>query len=255
MDYNNFISYFDRFIKPYLPFKNNKTYQSFCSLLKDNYFKDSYLNIPEHLATYVEDQKVNIELYSKLLIGNGYPEDLVNQLSTAEKEILIDKFMHYQAKSGTLAHFKQICNEFGDNFNVYELYADYRKCTVNAKITMDWIMAPKPIYKYNNATPTTYDYDEIYNGTPTYFLSKLQLELWRKGKSITLPFKTNLIMLDLQSQKEENEMEQLLAATTFFYFKDYYFSLFLEGETYDITISDAYRLYYYIIYRYTNHVN
>ena len=71
MDYNNFISYFDRFIKPYLPFKNNKTYQSFCSLLKDNYFKDSYLNIPEHLATYVEDQKINIELYSILGIYGG----------------------------------------------------------------------------------------------------------------------------------------------------------------------------------------
>lgn len=246
MDYNNFISYFDRFIKPYLPFKNNKTYQSFCSLLKDNYFKDSYLNIPEHLATYVEDQKINIELYSKLLIGNGYPEDLVNQLSTAEKETLIDKFMHYQAKSGTLAHFKQICNEFGDNFNVYELYADYRKCTVNAKITMDWVMAPKPIYKYNTATPTTYDYDEIYNATPTYFLSKLQLELWRKGKSITLPFKTNLMVLDWQNVDTFSMLDGVISMATLSYFQNVQVAIEINNVSYILTLATLYQLWNYL---------
>lgn len=256
MDYKNVQEYVDKYIKGLAPFKENKTFQAVASLLQKHYLKHSYVDIPVALKTFVEDQKVSTDLYDVLLLGVGYPKKLLTNLRFTQKKILVESLMDYNNYISTIQYVEKVCAAFKENFNIYELYGDFRITTNASGATVrDWVMVPRPIFEAKQKDVYALDYDEIYNGTPTYFVSKQHLELLRLRTSITLPFKTNLIMLDLQSQKEENEMEQLLAATTFFYFKDYYFSLYLDGNYYDITISDAYRLYYYVIYRYNKRVD
>ena len=174
--YDNLLKYFNRSVRPYLPYKNNKVYQSLCSVLRDYFFKDSYLNIPQNLSTYVEQQKINISLYSNLLIGNGYPNSLVLGWSTSQKEIILNKLMHYQNEAGTLRHYIDICDAFQENFDVFELYADTRILVDEVKNVpaKKWIMIANPIYLssklpklyYNVDNERIYDYDEIYNGQP-----------------------------------------------------------------------------------------
>lgn len=246
MDYNNLSKYFNRFIKPYLPFKNNKTYQSFCALLKDNYLKDSYITIPENMSYFVEQQKIQSTLYDKLLIGNGYPDTLVAELSVTDKEKILEKLMHYQDESGTLSHFKKICNTFNDLFNVYELYGDYRRVISDGKVIMDWVMAPRPIYKFNSIDDVIYDYDEIYNATPTYFLSKNQLEFWRRSGSIVLPFKTNLIVLDWQNINDFSVLDAVISMTALSYFQNEQVGLNINNNGYVLTIGTIYQLWNYL---------
>lgn len=256
--YDNLLKYFNRTVRPYLPYRNNKVYQSLCSVLRDYFFKDSYLTIPQDLSTYVENQKINTTLYSNLLIGNGYPNNLVMGWSSSQKEIILEKLMHYQNEAGTLRHYIDICDAFNENFDVYELYADSRIIldTVQNKVVKKWIMAANPIYLssklpkiyYSEDTERIHDYDEIYNGTPTYFISTKQLNYWYYfAKAIVLPFKTNLIMLIWKSETEFSMLDSIMMATTYSYYQNEYVNLTCNNVAYHLRISDIYQIWHYLL--------
>lgn len=256
--YDNLLKYFNRTVRPYLPYRNNKVYQSLCSVLRDYFFKDSYLTIPQDLSTYVENQKINTTLYSNLLIGNGYPNNLVMGWSSSQKEIILEKLMHYQNEAGTLRHYIDICDAFDENFDVYELYADSRIIldTVQNKVVKKWIMAANPIYLssklpkiyYSEDTERIHDYDEIYNGTPTYFISTKQLNYWYYfAKAIVLPFKTNLIMLIWKSETEFSMLDSIMMATTYSYYQNEYVNLTCNNVAYHLRISDIYQIWHYLL--------
>ena len=256
--YDNLLKYFNRTVRPYLPYRNNKVYQSLCSVLRDYFFKDSYLTIPQDLSTYVENQKINTTLYSNLLIGNGYPNNLVMGWSSSQKEIILEKLMHYQNEAGTLRHYIDICDAFNENFDVYELYADSRIIldTIQNKVVKKWIMAANPIYLssklpkiyYSEDTERIHDYDEIYNGTPTYFISTKQLNYWYYfAKAIVLPFKTNLIMLIWKSETEFSMLDAIMMSTTYSYYQNEYVNLTCNNVAYDLRISDIYQIWHYLL--------
>ena len=256
MDYKHVQEYVDKYVKGLAPFRNNKTYQSVISLLQKDYLKHSYVDIPAPLKTFVEDQKISTELYDNLLLGVGYPKKLLTNLRFTQKKVLVESLMDYNRYVSTVQYVNKLCLAFKENFNIYELYGDFRLITdAKGKSIRDWVMVQRPLFEAKMNELEVLDYDEIYNDTPTYFVSKQHLESLRQRLSITLPFKTNLIMLDLQNQRQDDDISQLVATTALFYFKDYYFGLYLNNDYYDITIADAYRLYYYIIYRYIGEVN
>lgn len=251
--YDNFITYFDRLVKSYAPYKTNKTYQSICALLKDNFFKDSYSTIPLNLTTYVEDQKIESGLYYNLLVGNGYRRDFVKELGIGDKETILDKLMHYQNYSGTLYHFKRICSCFRDKFDVYELYGDTRVYTEeDGKLKRRWVMVGNPIYLVSNPEDIVddriNDYDEIYNGTPEYFISTTQLNYWYfLAGAIVLPFKTNLVLLVWQNMTEFSILDTIIMATAYSQFQYEYVNVTINNINYDLTIGDVYQLWHYCL--------
>ena len=256
--YDNLLKYFNRSVRPYLPYKNNKVYQSLCSVLRDYFFKDSYLNIPQNLSTYVEQQKINISLYSNLLIGNGYPNSLVLGWSTSQKEIILNKLMHYQNEAGTLRHYIDICDAFQENFDVFELYADTRILVDEVKNVpvKKWIMIANPIYLssklpklyYDADNERIYDYDEIYNGTPTYFISSRQLNYWYYfAKALVLPFKTNLIILIWKNETQFTILDSIMASTTYSYYQHEHVTISFNNQAYMLKLADAYQVWHYLL--------
>lgn len=255
MEYKQLQQYVDKYIKNFLPFKNEKAFQSIVNVLSADYFPQVYQNIPKRFKDYVEDQKINSSLYDVILISIGYPEKLITSLRPTQKLTIIQNLMDYHKYSGTVKYITKVCENFKENFNVYELYADYRMIVdENLIVKYDWVMIPRSIYKVTDTQYTLYDYDKIYNDTPTYFLSKIQLEVLRRSQSLPLPFKTNLFLLDMQSSSSIDEMSQLINAATFYYFKDLFFNLNFNNENHTITINHAYQLWYYILYKFSDKV-
>ena len=147
---------------------------------------------------------------------------------------------------------------FDENFDVYELYADSRITldTVQNKVVKKWIMAANPIYLssklpkiyYSEDTERIHDYDEIYNGTPTYFISTKQLNYWYYfAKAIVLPFKTNLIMLIWKNETEFSMLDSIMMATTYSYYQNEYVNLTCNNVAYHLRISDIYQIWHYLL--------
>lgn len=245
--YDELVTYFNRTIKPYSPYKGNSTYQAITALLRDEFLKDSYQIIPTDLSTFVNDQKININLYDKLLIGNGYPDDVIKQFNSNDKQTLLEKLMHYQNESGNLHHFNDICSAFSDDLNLYELYADYRIVMKDNKPRMDWVLVGYPIYKVNNEECEVFDYQEVYNKTPTLFLSRNQLENWRISKAIVLPFKTNMICISQQNVTEYSTLDIIIGMTAYSQFQYDKISFEYESILYNITLGTLYQMWQYFV--------
>ena len=250
MEYTDILEYSDKYLKYLAPFKDNSVYQSIVSLLRNHYFQHAYEDIPSALKQYTEDQTISNDLFDVLLLGAGYPSDLVNNLRFTQKRAIIESLMDFPKYAGSLKYVESLCTVMQEDFNIFELYADFRVVLdESGSATRDWVMVPSAIFKVNDREVYTYEYDEIYNETPTYYVSKEHLEMMRCSGSISLPFKTNLIVLDMQTNIIDGEIEQLTSTTALHYFKEYYFTLYTDSSEYEITIGDAYRLWYYVIYR------
>lgn len=242
--YDNFKIYFDKVVKSYLPYKSNNTYQGLCAALRDPFFKDSYDTIPKDLQLYVENQKVTPPLYDNLLLSNGYPADIVSTILTEDKAKILNHLMHYQAINGTLNHWKKICQLFNEKIAVSELYAVYKK---NKQHQMDWFMMANPIFNnISSEIELEYDYDEIYNATPTYFLSKLQLNQLLRDKSLVLPFKTNLVIIDSSEIIEYSMLDSIVSSVAYSYFQYEKIELALNQIHYSFTIGTLYQLWQYL---------
>ena len=246
--YDELKIYFDRYIKNYLPYKSNRVFQALAAVLKNNFLLDAYKEIPYDLSYLVEKQKITLDLYDKLLLGNGYPYKIIRTFSIKDKTLLLNHLMHYQNDQGDLNHFQQIAELFDDKFNIFELYGDYRIINEENTDRLDYVMAGKPIYKCNDEPDPIYDYDEIYNETPTYFVSRQQLNYWRLTKSLVLPFKTNLLSLEWQNISQYSFMDSIVCTNVYSYFQHQKIVASVNERAYNISIGDLYQLYHYIIF-------
>ena len=124
MEFKYIQDYLDKYVKSFLPFKNDKPYQGIINVLRNEFFPEIYQNIPNKLINYVENQKINSDLYNVLLMGIGYPESLVMTLRQTQKLKIIQKLMDYHQYVSTPKYITKICKCFEEGFNIYELYAD-----------------------------------------------------------------------------------------------------------------------------------
>lgn len=255
MEYSAVEQYVEKYIKNLSFAKDQKAFQAVIAVLKDHFLKHSYEDIPYDFKQYVEKQLLSENLYDKLILGVGYPQELVSSLRFSQKKTIVQSLMDYNQYVSTLKYVNKVCQAFKENFNIYELYAD-RRLMLNpqGQVVRSWVMLPRDIFLSVDKNIGVLDYDEIYNDTPTYFLSKKQLNVLYNSDSLTLPFKTNLILLDMQNIYEENDISHLVASTAFFYYKDLYFSLYFNEDQYDITLSGAYQLWHYMLYKYQGEV-
>lgn len=251
MDYSDLKDYFDKFVKNFSPFKNEKTYQSIISVLTNNYFSDSYETIPEYIKTLIENKTILPGLYNSLMSNVGYPSNLISNLRTTQKSAIVENLMDYNRYKGTQFFFKKVGELFNESFSFYELYIDYRAVSKSEK---DWVFVPRPIYLYDKTTLPILNFDDTVADIPTYFINKSILEISRQSKSIVLPIKTNLVYLDMHTTMYSSTLTDLISTTAMYAFKDIYFALYLEDNYFNITIGSAYILWFYLLYKYSNTV-
>jgi len=166
MDYDKLKDYFYRYIKQYIPYSDDDFHQVLINFLQDSYLKNTYVDIPSQFKTLFEEHLLEPELYNVILISLGYPKDLVESISDAHKEILLMNFTDYHSNKSTLGFFQDVCSNFLDYINLYELYLHH-----NVNDITDWKLIPKIVYENSSTILQEINYEEVYNAIPTTLLS------------------------------------------------------------------------------------
>jgi hypothetical protein len=265
MDYNDLVKYFELYVENYKPYKDNKVYKSMIKFLYNYYLDHSYEEIPSSFKTAFEEQKIPTEFIDVLLLSNGFPKLLLDNLNAADKNILVNSLMDYNQYKGSILSVEKVLSAYDDNFSVYELFLDY-KTIINKddEEVEDWFFVPYAIYKDPDTKeediPEYFTFDEIYDDAKHFFINKIELNELRNNKEIVLPIKTNLLILN------QNKIEKASILLNFFFIiilneiKDDRISsgnnkiedILLDGYDTPInnfTISDIFSLWFYIIYK------
>lgn len=245
MKYDQLRDYFDTYITNYKPYKDNLIYQQLTAFLLDYYFDHSYNEIPLEFRSLYETQVITVELYDYILTSNGFPEDIVNNMQLRDKAILISTFMDFNKYKGSVEIIRRVANAYSEQFNIYELFIDYR----NDK----WIFVPYLVYKCPQLNipeiTTEFDFDTIVASTKLFFITKEYLDGLRENSQIIFPIKSNLIFLDYVESQNDSQLIRLLATIVFNHYKNERLKLYFEDGVYQISLENAYKLWYYVIFK------
>jgi len=252
MKYEYLKEYFYRYVEQYYPYKDNAVYRVLISFLEDEYFKDAYENIPEGFKILFEEHSIQPFLFDTILQSIGYPKSLLSEIPTYHKQIILNKFSDYSRNKGTLQQFKSIVTEFQESVSISELYIDFRK----KQNVFDWWFFPKLIQ--SNFTidyvKMELDYQTVYDGTPTYFVSKQQLHNLYVSNNITLPLKSNLILFNMANVQGTNDISSIIATTVAAHIKNYSIILTFNDGIFKTTFGEIYQLWHYIFAFYNKEV-
>jgi len=246
-------NYFDKFIKQYHPYENDEFYQILIKFIQERFLVDSYDVIPTHFKTLYENHTLISDIYDVILESLGYDKKLLNDLSFNQKKIILNNLPNYHYDKGDLKSCLTICKIFNEPINIYELYIDYRVSTN----LFDWFFIPKPLSTVsviNSTNVIPLDYNEIYNNTPTYFVNKATLINAYNKKSIKLPLKSNLILLEISSITDSDELTNLILATVLFHYKSLEIPVTVGNKPFSITLFGLYQLWQYLLMLFYNNV-
>jgi len=238
--------YFDKFIKQYHPYEDNEFYQILIKFLQEKFLVESYEDIPKALKIIYEEHTLIPDTYDIILESIGYDKKLLTELSFNQKKIILHSFTDYQYDKGDLKSCLQICSMFNEPINLYELYIDYRVSTS----LFDWYFIPKPLSLTHESLAekiVPLQYDEIYNDTPTYFVNKATLINAYRTKSIKLPLKSNLLLLEISSLTESDELTNLTLSTALFHFRNLEIPIHIEMKAFSIPVMGLYQLWNYLL--------
>ena len=246
MNISNLEAYFKKYIINYLPFEDQILYTSIVNFLLTKYSKDTYTEIPTIFKSVFEKQSIPVELYDIILLSNGFPHDLISNLSFYDKYTLLYSFMDYTRYKGTLSQIKKVCNSFYDTLNVYELFIEKQE-------KYGWVFVPYPVYlnnnikQYKNLNPILFN--DLAPKLKHFFITEEQLDLiYDSDDDISIvPIKTNLIYIDYKNITEYNEINKIIFSIVFHYFKSYTVALYFEKGAYQTSFENAYKLWYYIL--------
>lgn len=238
--------YFEKYIEKFPVYKNDKLFQGLANYLVDYYYDDTYNHIPYELKTLYEDQELEPAVYDKFLIAIGVPEDVINKLSYREKIVFLKSMSDFRRYKGTVDFISKIGISFHDTFNVYELYIDYNEND------QAWFF--KPVVIYNDTklkiVQERLTYEEVYNSIPSFLVPEEQLENLRINNQITLPIKSNILLLDQQIVDEISSMNNLIIST---FIKDYgstYINVYFSAEQFSLDFKTIFYTWYYLASRY-----
>ncbi len=246
--------YFDKFIKQYHPYENKELYQILIKFIQENFLVDSYDVIPTLFKTLYENHTLIPDIYDIILESLGYDKQLLLSLTFNQKKIILNNFPNYHHDKGDLKSCIKICKVFNEPIKIYELYIDYRVSTN----LFDWYFIPKPLYQKANTIDDDIiplNYDEVYNKTPSYFVNKASLINAYNKKSIKLPLKSNLILLEISSITSSDELTNLTIATTLFYYKNLEIPIYINDKVFSITILGLYQLWQYLLILFFNKID
>ena len=94
-----------------------------------------------------------------------------------------------------------------------------------------------------------FEFDEIYTKAEHFFVNRDQLNELRDRNELLLPIKTNLIMVDQTIINNSSPLMSLFFTIVLKTFRNERFVLYFKDGQYSITLERAFRLWYYIIYK------
>ncbi|MEO5348942.1 MAG: hypothetical protein H7836_04790 [Magnetococcus sp. YQC-3] len=276
MNYEDLVNYFELYVTDYKPYKDDKLYQAIIKFLYEYYLKHSYEEFPklfkkafenqtfaDDLLTNFEDPDLPKTFYEMILLSNGFPQTLLDTLSNDDKRILVNSLMDYAQYKGTLSYFRVVANAFDDNFNMYELFIDYKTYidpTTKESLT-GWVFVPYNIHTSINSKDEPisdfFTFEDISEEAKHFFVTKDQLEEMRLNGDILLPIKSNLLLINQVNIKQTSPLINLYFSMIFSYFKDEL--LFTNAADLSIplafrgmTIEHLYTAWFYIMLKIKN---
>ena len=129
--YENILEYFDSYIRPYTPFKDEPAYKAIVSFIIKYYIDLIYNVQPDIFKDLFEKQTIRSDVVDLLLISIGLPENVVRSITTISKYIILKSFSDFERYKGTVKFIRSIGGAFNDVISYYELYIDYDKTFIN----------------------------------------------------------------------------------------------------------------------------
>lgn len=246
MDKEQIKEYFEKYISTYPAYKTDKLFSGLINYLVDYYYDDLYNNLPLELKTLYENQELQSNVYDKFLIAIGVPKQVINKLNYKEKIVFLKSLSDFRRYKGTIDFIRKIGKSFDDTFNVYELYIDYDK------LSSDWVFKPVLVYKDSDLKEVRekIPYQQVYDSLPNFIVPKEQLENSRLANQITLPIKSNILLLDEQIVTDISLLRNLIISTFLKDYKDNYINIYFSDVQYSLNIKTIYYSWYYLTCKY-----
>lgn len=119
-----------------------------------------------------------------------------------------------------------------------------------------WILRPKPIFVHPKMKQNTniIRYKDAYNRIPNLLISEEHLNNKKKNNNIVLPIKSNILLLDYNSDIESDYLNTLYFTIIMDYIGEDYLTLYLSGEKtiFPTTYKNIIYFWYYLIQLYYN---
>lgn len=118
-------NFFDSYIKPYAPYREEKVYNTLMNTLSEYYYGQVYTVIPKELEQIYEAANFETpEIYNQLLIAIGVPQTIIDNISLADKLIFLRTLADFERYKGTISFFQKVAETFNDRVSIYELFID-----------------------------------------------------------------------------------------------------------------------------------
>ena len=245
MDKQKLVDYFENYVKKYPPYKNDKLYSGICNYLVDYYYDDVYNKVPVDLKNIFENQELITSVYDKFLISIGVPKEVINKLNYNEKIVFLRSLSDFRRYKGTVEFIRKIGRSFTDSFNVYELYIDYDD--VNG-----WCFKPVIIYQDENleVVEDIVPYQTIYDNVPSFLIDEEQMEALRVANEVTLPVKSNILLLDQKIVDNISLLYNLIISTFLKEYGETYVNIYFSNQQFTLSFKLINYLWYYLTTKY-----
>ena len=241
-------NFFNTYIKPFLPYKEGKVYDTFINNLTEYYYNQLYLNVPSELKQIYEEANFDVpSIYNKLLIAIGVPEVVIDNLSAVSKIIFLKTLSDFERYKGTVSFFQKVADAFGDRLSIYELFIDYDVATTS------WVFKPEMIYLHGNMVlnTTPIPYETIRSAVPSLLLSEEQLQTMYNDEKLILPIKSNLLLLDSDLVTEVSVLYDVIVAIFLHTYKEQYIDIyFTDDYLQTVQLKTLYFLWFYLLTEY-----
>ncbi|HQF36906.1 MAG TPA: hypothetical protein PLL26_04680, partial [Candidatus Dojkabacteria bacterium] len=184
-------NFFNTYIKPFAPYREEKVYDTLINNLVEYYYNQAYFNIPQELKQIFEEVDFHgPEIYDKLLIAIGVPSEIITNISLPDKIIFLKTLSDFERYKGTISFFQKVIRSFSDRISIYELFIDLEG--------ENWVFKPVKIYLHDDMdlNVQSIPYATIRNKIPSLILNEEQLTAMYEEEKLILPIKSNLILMD-----------------------------------------------------------
>jgi hypothetical protein len=239
-------NFFDSYIKPYAPYREEKVYNTLINTLSEYYYGQLYTVIPKELKQIYEDANFETpEIYNQLLIAVGVPQSIIDNISLANKLIFLKTLADFERYKGTISFFQKVAETFSDRISIYELFID-------RDLVGDWVFKPVKVYLNDEMVLNVDDipYSTLYNVVPSLLLSESQLTELYNNEQLILPIKSNLMLLDNDLMTDVSILYDVIVAIFLHEYRDDYIDIYFKDDAKTVQLKTLYYLWYYLLTRY-----
>ena len=237
--------FFDTYIKPFAPYKNEKVYEVLINNLIEYYFNQTYLNTPDEMKQLFEQSDIeSVQNYDKLLIAIGLPEEVIRNIKFSEKLIFLKSLSDFGRYKGTISFFQKVCNSYSDRLSVYELFID--------RENDNWVFKPLPVYIPTNMEQNlaSIPYLDVYNKVPSLLVSEDELTSLYNNDKLILPIKSNLLFFDNELTTEVSLLYDIIIAIFLHTFKDVFIDIYFTTTSFSCQLKTIYFIWFYLLTEY-----